>query len=242
MMSKVVGSASLKNLHKDVRALASPSRALFLQRFFKTGKGEYAEGDVLLGLTVPQSRKITKKYSQALSFKDIEILLKSPYHEERLIALLVLVNQFSKGDKKLREKIARFYLRFSKQANNWDLVDSSAPYILGPYLFDKDRDVLYDFAKSKNLWQRRIAMMSTFYFIMQGESRETLKLAKVLLRDEEDLIHKAVGWMLREVGKRVREEDLLKFLDQHAPKMPRTMLRYSLERLSPEKRKKYMQK
>ncbi|WP_374032684.1 DNA alkylation repair protein [Bdellovibrio bacteriovorus] len=234
--------SAVSQLQKDVQSQADASRAVILQRFFKTGKGEYAEGDVFLGLTVPQSRKIAKKYASALNLKELDTLMKSPNHEERLIALLILVSQFQEASEKEQTRIFKLYIKNSKYVNNWDLVDTSAPAIVGGYLLNRDRSVLKELATSKNLWQRRIAMLATFHFIYNGESADTLKIAKLLLKDEHDLIHKAVGWMLREMGKKVSEEKLLKFLDQHAAKMPRTMLRYSLEKLLAEKRKHYMSK
>ncbi|WP_374028242.1 DNA alkylation repair protein [Bdellovibrio bacteriovorus] len=234
--------SAVSQLQKDVQSHADASRAVVLQRFFKTGKGEYAEGDVFLGLTVPQSRKIAKKYASALSLKELDSLVKSANHEERLIALLILVSQFQEATEKEQTRIFKLYIKNSKYVNNWDLVDTSAPAIVGGYLLNRDRSVLRKLATSKNLWQRRIAMLATFHFVYNGESADTLKIAKLLLKDEHDLIHKAVGWMLREMGKRVSEEKLLKFLDQYAAKMPRTMLRYSLEKLPAETRRHYMNK
>lgn len=239
---KKQSSPSLSQVHRDVLHCANPERVPVLQRFFKTGKGEYAEGDIMLGLTVPQSRKIAKKYASALTLKDLEILMKSPHHEERLIALLILVAQFQEGSEKEQEQIFKLYLKNSKHVNNWDLVDTSAPAIVGGYLLNRDRSILKTLATSKNLWQRRIAILATFHFIYDGDSADTIKIARILLKDEHDLIHKAVGWMLREMGKRVSEEKLLKFLDQHAAKMPRTMLRYSLEKLPADLRRHYMNK
>lgn len=229
----------LKDLKRKISTLKDPERAKKLQRFFKTGKGEYAEGDRFIGLTVPQSRSLAKEYS-TLSLSEVQTLLKSEIHEERLIALIILVGKYSRGDVQDREKIYKFYLKNTKYINNWDLVDLSAEHIVGAYLFDKDRTVLHSLALSSNLWERRIAILSTFHFIKHQESKETLYLAKRLLSDEHDLIHKAVGWMLREVGKRVNKKDLTRFLDVNASKMPRTMLRYALEHLSVQERRHYM--
>lgn len=234
--------SALSQLQKEVQCQADSSRAVVLQRFFKTGKGQYAEGDVFLGLTVPQSRKIAKKFAFALNLKELDTLMKSSKHEERLIALLILMAQFQEGTEIDQKRIFKLYLKNSRNVNNWDLVDTSAPAIVGGYLLKRDRAELMKLAKSPNLWQRRISILATFHFIQHGEFADTLKLAKVLLKDDHDLIHKAVGWMLREMGKRVSTEKLLKFLDQYASKMPRTMLRYSLEKLPVEKRKYYMKK
>lgn len=229
----------LEDLRKDVKKASNPEKARQFQRFFKTGKGEYAFGDVFVGLTVPQSRALAKKYL-ALSLKEAEALLKSKIHEERLIALLILSTRFIKGDESERAKIHKLYLKNTKFVNNWDLVDTSAEYIVGMYCYEHGSTPLTKLARSKSLWERRIAMIATFFFIKQGESKETLKIAKLLLKDDHDLIHKAAGWMLREMGKRVSEKDLRKFLDQYASQMPRTMLRYALEKLPPQDRQYYM--
>ncbi|MDG0817396.1 DNA alkylation repair protein [Bdellovibrio svalbardensis] len=206
--------------------------------FFKTGKDQYGEGDVFYGLSVPQSRKLAKKYAY-LAFKEIALYLKSDIHEERLIGLFILTEQFKSADDKSKAKIFNFLLKNIKRINNWDLVDQVAPSIFGPYLYDKDRSLLYDLVHSKNLWERRIAIMSTFYFLRQQDFKDTLKIAKLLLHDEHDLIHKAVGWMLREIGNRdVKVE--MKFLDQHASKMPRTMLRYAIEKFPAKQREHYL--
>ncbi len=231
---------TLTKLKKDVKKLATSERAESNQWFFKTGKGQYGEGDKFIGLTVPDSRKIAKKY-YSLSFDEIKNLLYSEVHEERLIALLLLVHLYETNEN-LREKIYKFYLNHTKQVNNWDLVDLSAPNIIGMWLLDKDRQVLYKFAKSKNLWQKRIAIVSTFTFIRyKQEFKDTLKISEILMKDSHDLIHKAVGWMLREVGKK-NEHVLCKFLDKYYKIMPRTMLRYSIERLSNKQRKFYMKR
>jgi len=229
---------SLINLKKELHKYGSKSKAKILQRFFKTGKGQYGEADIFLGVTVPNTRKIARKYSD-LAFSDIKRLLKSKIHEERLTALLILVDAFEKADERTQKKIANFYLKNTKYINNWDLVDLSADKIVGKYLIDKPKKVLYTLAGSKNLWKRRIAIMSTFYFIKQHKYQDTLKLAKILIKDEHDLIQKAVGWMLREIGNRsLKIEET--FLKRHYKKMPRTMLRYSIEKFPEKKRLNYL--
>lgn len=227
------------DVQREVRILANKEKATFLQRFFKTAKGEYAEGDLFLGLTVPQARIIARKYKD-LSLPEIEKLLHSKFHEERLIALLILVQSFNarKFDQK---EIVDVYLKNTKYINNWDLVDVSAPNILGMYLLDRDRSVLYKLSKSADLWEKRISILSTLAFIVkQKEYIDTFNIADVLLEDQHDLIHKAVGWMLREVGKRVSQETEEEFLRFRYKNMPRTMLRYAIERFDADKRKKYL--
>ena len=233
----------LKELKKDLRAVASKEKAKVLASFFKTGKGDYGEGDVFLGVTVLLSRIIAKKYAK-ISFGDIKELLDSPIHEERIVALLILVDRYQKGDEASRQKVFRFYLKNLARVNNWDLVDLSAPHIVGAHLFGmpkKMRALLLRFACSRNLWTRRVAIVSTFYFIKQNEFAITFDLAERLLNDEHDLIHKAVGWMLREVGKRdfTVLENLLKEGGRYKT-MPRTMLRYAIERFPEQTRKKYL--
>ena len=229
---------SLPELRKSVGDYTNKEKGIFLQRFFKTGPGEYAEGDIFAGLTVPQSRKIVNANS-GLSLMELQALIKSKIHEERLIALLILVKQYSKADEKERNKIFRFYLKNIKQVNNWDLVDLSAPKIIGRHLIDMDKEVLHDLAESRNLWKRRIAILATQYFIQNGFIDETFRIADKLLYDKEDLIHKAVGWMLREVGKKnIKAEK--GFLKPRYNKMPRTMLRYAIEKFPEVERKKYL--
>jgi 3-methyladenine DNA glycosylase AlkD len=230
----------LSDLQKDVAALRNEEKGLFLMRFFKTGKGQYGEGDVFYGLTVPQSRKIVVKY-KTLPLTDVEKLLESKVHEERLIALLILVTQFAKADESTRKKVYEFYLAHTKYINNWDLVDLSADKIVGEYLKDKDRSILKKLAKSDLIWDRRISMIATFQFIKDlQQSKDTFLVADILLTDKHDLIQKAVGWMLREVGKRVSEKDEVTFLATRYQKMPRTMLRYAIERFPEETRLKYL--
>ncbi|MEO1126630.1 MAG: DNA alkylation repair protein [Cyanobacteria bacterium J06635_15] len=227
-----------QEISEMLRSLADPSIAEHSQRFFKTGKGEYGEGDQFLGIRVPVLRTQAKKYKNT-PLEEIQSLLRSAFHEARLFALLLLVQKFAKADKDEREKIYQLYLSNISCVNNWDLVDSSAHQILGVYLEDKDRHLLYELSKSDNLWARRIAIMSTFYFIKKDEFDDAIALSKQLLIDKEDLIHKAVGWMLREIGKR-NLETLESFLKVHAKEMPRTMLRYAIEKLPEAKRKDYL--
>ncbi len=230
--------STIRSLKKELKSNANSKQAKILQRFFKTGKGEYAEGDIFWGLKVGELRTIAKKYS-VLKLKDVEKLLNSKIHEQRLVALFILTHQFEEGEQGLRKKIFNLYLKNTKYINNWDLIDLSAPKIVGAYLFDKPRDVLYKLAKSKSLWEKRISILSTFYFIRENDFKDTLKVSKILLKDEHDLIHKAVGWMLREVGKRCLETEE-KFLKKHYQKMPRTMLRYAIERFPEPLRQKYL--
>ena len=223
----------------DLNKLADPIRATHSLRFFKTGPGEYGEGDKFLGLSVPEQRQIAKKYCRTISLKDTLKLLKNEHHEARFVALAILVHKFEKGTKEEQKEIYHAYLAHTAFVSNWDLVDSSAHKIVGRHLLDKPRHPLYNLARSPLLWDRRIAIISTFAFIAAGEYDDSLNLAKALLRDKEDLIHKAVGWVLREVGKR-KANLLTDFLDEYAPVMPRTMLRYSLEKLSSQKRAHYL--
>lgn len=231
---------TLLELKKEIRKKANPQKAKLLQRFFKTGKGQYGEGDIFWGIMVPIQREIVKKY-QDLSLRDIQKLLNSKIHEERLVALLILVSQFKKSDVKKRELIFNFYLKNDKNINNWDLVDLTAPNIVGQFLIDKNRKIIYKLAKSHDLWEKRIAVLSTFTFIKSHQFKDALRIAEILLKDKHDLIHKAVGWMLREIGKRnlVVEEE---FLKEHYKNMPRTMLRYAIEKFSEKKRIKYLKK
>ena len=226
------------DISNRLRKMGNKEDAHFLQRFFKTGPGQYGEGDIFLGLRVPATRRLAKEYKN-LSLKEVSSLLKSPYHEVRLFALISLVNTFDKGDESTQKKIYDMYLANTKYINNWDLVDLSAPNIVGAYLFTKSRKLLYQLAKSKSLWERRIAVLATFYFIKNNQFEDSLKIAEILLPDKEDLIHKAVGWMLREVGK--RDSKIAEtFLRKHCRIMPRTMLRYAIERFTPSKRRMYL--
>jgi len=225
-------------IQKRLRQFASRDKARILQGFFKTGPGEYGEGDIFLGVMVPDIRRVAKEF-QDTPVGQIKEILASRYHEERLLALLMLVREFAKGDEALKKRIYGLYLRNTRYINNWDLVDLSAPNIVGTYLLDKSRKPLYAFARSKDLWKRRIAILSTAAFIRQNDFDDTLRISESLLKDDHDLLHKAVGWMLREVGKRSlpREEE---FLRKHYKYMPRTMLRYAIERFPELKRQKYL--
>jgi 3-methyladenine DNA glycosylase AlkD len=231
-------SKQVKALRMKIKSLASPDISKTMQWFFKTGKGDYGEGDIFVGLKVPTQRKLAREFNY-LKLSDLKILLGSKVHEERLISLFILVDKYEKGDDRDKDQIFSFYLKNIKRINNWDLVDLSAPKIIGKHLLKKDRSLLYKFALSKNLWERRVSILSTFEFVRNNDFETTLKIAETLLTDKHDLIHKAVGWMLREVGKRdlTIEENFLKL---HYKKMPRTMLRYSIEKFPESKRKKYL--
>ena len=227
-----------QEIRDRLQQLANREKAVILKGFFKTGPGEYGEGDVFLGITVPKLRKLVKE-CDGIPITETATFLKSGIHEERLLALLMLVRAFSKGDAATQQKIYNLYRKNTRYVNNWDLVDLSAPNIVGSYLLDKGRKPLYEFAKSRDHWKRRIAIMGTFCFIKQNEFNEALIISKMLLADDHDLVHKAVGWMLREIGKRslpVEEQ----FLKQHYKKMPRTMLRYAIERFPEAKRRRYL--
>jgi 3-methyladenine DNA glycosylase AlkD len=216
--------------------VANAADAVFLQRFFKTGPGEYGEGDVFLGVRVPATRAVVKRF-RGISFDEIDALLDDEVHEHRLAGLLLLVAA-SRADAALA--VERYLAAVRRgRVDNWDLVDSSSEFLLGAWLVDRDRSVLDDLAASAVLWERRVAVLATFAFIKRGDASTTLELAARLLDDREDLMHKAVGWMLREVGKRVSRDALTGFLDEHAPRMPRTMLSYATEHLSPEERAAY---
>jgi len=232
-----------EKIEKEIKKLGDKEKSKVLMRFFKTGKGEYGEGDLFLGVTVPLSRKVAVVYSD-ISFDEVSFLIKNKYHEIRLVAVLILVHKYKKSiNREEKKKIVDFYLSHTKYINNWDLVDLSAHYILGDYLLkEKNRKILYTLANSKSLWEERIAMISTFAFIYKGEFKDTIKLAKFFLNHKHDLIHKASGWMLREVGKRVSEKALYNFLDLYSDKMPRTMLRYAIEKLPEKNRLFYLNK
>jgi 3-methyladenine DNA glycosylase AlkD len=231
----------LNELRKEVNELRNLEQAKNLQRFFKTGKGQYGEGDLFLGIKVPATRKIVKKYWKYISLRDIQELLNSKFHEERLIGLLVLVEAYkkSKRDKLKQREIYEFYLKNTSRINNWDLVDLSAPNIVGDFCSIEGTEILKLLAKSENIWERRIAILSTAPFIRKRIFGETLAISDMLIKDKHDLIHKAVGWMLREVGKR-NQEVLEIFLKDRYKTMPRTMLRYAIERFPEERRKAYL--
>lgn len=232
-------SSNAQNVMSAVDAVGNPTDAEFLQRFFKTGKGEYAEGDIFVGARVPHIRKIARQ-NKNLSLDEVQKILDSPVHEHRMCALLIMVLRAKSASGELLEELYAMYLRNTKQINNWDLVDVTCRDIVGKYLSDRSRRPLYKLVESSNLWERRIAIVSTWWFIREGDLEDTFALSEKLLHDKQDLLHKAVGWMLREAGKK-DEARLKSFLDKHAHQMPRTMLRYSLEKLHPEDRQHYMQ-
>ena len=227
------------NIQKEFSQLASPVIAIQSQRFFKTNKGEYGYGDIFIGIRMPELRKLAKKYSN-LGVLEIKKLIKSKIHEERLVGLLILVNQYkSTNNDSEKDKIYDFYLKHFKYINNWDLVDVTCPYIVGVHLMNKNRKILYEWARSEHLWTKRISIVSNWWFIRNGDLREVFKVSKVLLHDEHDLIHKAVGWMLREAGKKDVKK-LEEFLKKYYSIMPRTMLRYAIEKFPETKRQKYL--
>lgn len=233
------GTASTAtDIQRDLARRGDPETARDARRFFKCGPGEYGEGDVFRGVRVPVLRTLAREH-RSLPTPECEHLLASPFHEDRLLGLLILVLQFQRGDAAAQTDLYRTYVRNMDRVNNWDLVDTSAPYLCGPYLFARDRGVLYRWARSRNLWTRRIAIMTTLHFIRQRDFGDTLKLAERLLDDPEDLIHKATGWMLREVGNRDGKVER-DFLDRHAAAMPRTMLRYAIEKFPPRERRTYL--
>jgi 3-methyladenine DNA glycosylase AlkD len=237
--------AAVKNgarldLLRDLEAAGDERKAANLAWFFKTGEGEYGEGDIFLGITVPASRKIALRYTH-LPLKDIAQLLASPIHEHRFAALEILVVQYEKAQEQQREEIFNFYLQNTHRTNNWDLVDTSAPYIVGEHLRTRSRAILDKLATSPILWERRIAIVATLGLIRHGELKETFRIARELLKDKEPLIHKATGWLLREAGK-VSRLELIAFLERHAGTMPRTTLRYAIERFPPEERKQWLQR
>jgi len=229
---------TLAAARRSLVAAGNASDAQFLQGFFKTGLGQYGEGDRFLGIRVPATRALAREYRD-LALKDVEALLHDKWHEARLLALVLLGDAYERGTRAEQIAIYRLYLRNTNWVNNWDLVDSSASQIIGAHLATRSRAQLYKLARSKNMWERRIAIVATFAFIRTGEFEDSLQLAAMLLNDSHDLIHKAVGWVLREVGKK-DIASLTTFLEAHAAAMPRTMLRYSLERLSPEQRRRFM--
>lgn len=230
--------SKLQDLEKELKELGTPQRAKASSWYFKTGKGQYGEGDVFIGITVPQMRSVAKKYLD-LTLVDVRKLLASKIHEYRLVALIILVSKYQNADEKEKEGIYNFYIDNRKGINNWDLVDLSAGYIVGDYLSNRNKSILYKLAKSKKLWDRRIAIVSTSKFISNNKFYETFKIAEILMADKHDLIHKAVGWMLREVGKRDQKTEET-FLKKYYKIMPRTMLRYAIEKFEPTKRTFYM--
>lgn len=231
---------TIDNIIGELRSLATEEKRLFLPRFFKTGKGQYGEGDVFLGVVVPDTRKVAKAHKEATA-DTIEALLASEYHEVRLCGLLIMVLQQAKADEQTRRRMFDFYLAHTDRINNWDLVDLTAPAIVGDYLADKPRDTLYRLAESPMLWENRIAMVSTLSLIRKGDQEDTYALATLFMSHSHDLMHKAAGWMLREAGKR-NPRRLYKFVERHRARMPRTMLRYAIEKFSPEERKQLMRR
>ena len=229
----------ISQLRARLKQLASPADAEIFQRFFKTAPGEYGAGDKFIGIRVPVLRQLVKEFC-SLPLREVTGLLHSPIHEERLLASLLLVDAYQRADDAGRAKIFALYLKNLDGINNWDLVDSSAPYIVGPHLANRSRAVLFNLAASKILWHRRVAMLATFHFIRANDFADALRLAELLRDDEHDLMHKAVGWMLREIGKR-DVAMLKKFLAKHAAQMPRTMLRYAIEKFPERERKRYLQ-
>jgi 3-methyladenine DNA glycosylase AlkD len=227
-----------EDIRKRLLNLEDKEKAKTLQRFFKTGPGEYGEGDIFLGVMVPQLRKLSKEYGE-LDLGEVEALLKSSVHEERLLALLILIRKYMRGDEAEKKKIYGLYLKSTRWINNWDLVDLSAPNIVGDFLMNRNRKPLYRLAQSSVLWERRVAILATFQFIKSHQFDDTLRIGEILISDQEDLIHKAVGWMLREVGKRdpAAEES---FLRAQYRQMPRIMLRYAIERFPAAKRELFM--
>ena len=224
----------LNQLIAELQDHASPEKAKIFQRYFKTGKGEYGEGDIFLGLTMPKQRRITKKYI-SLSLPKVQKLLDSKIHEHRMAAGIILTHKYKKNP----EEIFNFYLKNAKKFNNWDLVDVTCPRVIGEFLRDKDKKPLYQLVRSDNLWEKRIAIISTYAFIKHGQFEDTLAISELLLKDKHDLIHKAVGWMLREVGKKDKQV-LDKFIKQHYSDIPRTTLRYAIEKHPEQERKKWL--
>ena len=229
-----------ETIKKELKKIADKDKAIQLSRFFKTGKGEYGEGDLFIGIKVPDQRKIAKLFTNT-ELLEIEKLLDDPVHECRLTALLILIDKYKNADENFKEKIVEFYLSKTPRINNWDLVDLSAPQIIGNFYFNREKDRLYKLVKSSSLWEQRIAVVSTYYFIKKDDFIEILAFSEMLLEHKHDLIHKATGWMLRETGKR-NLSVLRDFLDVHHKVMPRTMLRYSIEKLDDTERRKYMSK
>ncbi len=230
---------NIRALEREFRACADAEDAVNLSHFFKTGPGDYGEGDIFLGIRVPVIRKFTKKYASEITLNSVQALLKSRYHEERLLALLIMVEQFKSSDTAKQEDLYNLYLSNTTQINNWDLVDLSALHIVGGWLESRSREPLYQLAESESLWERRIAILATFHFIRQNDFVDTIAIAENLRNDDHDLIHKAVGWMLREVGNRDLETEE-KFLKIYYKEMPRTMLRYAIERFPEPLRLAYL--
>ena len=230
----------LAQIKRDLAQLKDPNRAKNLSWFFKTGKGQYGEGDIFLGIPVPEQRKVAKKYAD-LSLGDLQELLNSKMHEHRFTALVILISKYRKAEENGKKEIFDVYLKNTENVNNWDLVDLSAPRIVGDYLLNRERSILYKLVRSDSLWERRISILSTFTFIDNNDFEDALNISELLLCDEHDLIHKAVGWALREIGKKNQNVEE-QFLAKHCLHMPRTMLRYAIEKFDEKKRKKYLNK
>ena len=231
-----------EEVRKDINHIANPDKAQILQRFFKTGPGQYGEGDIFWGIQVPHTREIVKRYRN-LPLAEIGLLIADPVHEVRMAGALLLVENYKMADQSDKERCYNFYISQAKRFNNWDLVDLTCPQVVGAWLLDKDRQQLYDFAYSSNLWEQRISIISTFYFLRKGDFKDTFETAKILLNHPHDLIHKAVGWMLREVGKRNQNAET-EFLTENDRfrKMPRTMLRYAIEKYPEDQRQAFLKK
>lgn len=226
-------------VRRELAAVASPEKAKNSARFFKAGPGQYGEGDRFWGVTVPEQRRIARAH-RGLPLRELAKLMGSEMHEERLTGIFILVDRYRRGDDAAKQEAFDFYLRHLKYVNNWDIVDSSAPYIVGYHLRTRDRALLYRLAKSQLLWERRVAMISTLGLVAAGEHEDAFRVAELLLEDHEDLLHKAVGWVLRDVGKRIDADLLRGFLRKHAGQMPRTALRYSIEHFDPAERKRWL--
>ncbi len=232
---------AVDEVRRELFAAGNPGKAGLLSRFFKTGKGEYGEGDKFLGITVPQQRAIAKKFYKDIPLKEIQTLMTNKIHEFRLTGLIMLTYKFKKADEKEKKAVFELYLKNTKNVNNWDLVDLTAPNIVGEFLLNKDRKIIYRLAKSKNLWEKRISLLATFAFIRKNDFEHSLRLSEMLVSDKHDLIQKALGWMLREIGKRDQKAEE-EFLKKYSTKMGRTALRYSIEKFSENKRKFYLTK
>ncbi len=229
---------SFKEAFSELKSYSNPAKAEHSKRFFKSGPGEYGEGDKFLGITVPNQRKVARKFKN-MELDEVQKLLQNKYHEARLTAVMLLVYKVEKANEHVFEEVVQFYLKNLRYVNNWDIVDSSCHQILGRFLFNKERDLLYELAQSENLWEKRIAMITCYHFIKRDDFKDALKIAELLLNDDHDLIHKAVGWMLREIGNRNLDLET-QFLDQHFKNMPRTMLRYAIEKFDEPLRKHYL--
>lgn len=229
---------SFSEAFSELESYSDPGKAEHSKRFFKSGPGEYGEGDKFLGITVPNQRKVARKFRK-MNLDEVRKLLQNEYHEARLTAVMLLVYKIEKSDEHVFEDVVRFYLKNLGYVNNWDIVDSSCHQILGRFLFNKEKDLLYELAQSENLWEKRVSMITCYHFIKRDDFEDALKIAELLLYDDHDLIHKAVGWMLREIGNRNLDAET-EFLDQHFRKMPRTMLRYAIEKFDEPLRKHYL--